>query len=241
MQINEIFLSIQAESVNLSRDISKKFGVGVPTIFIRFNHCNLKCTYPCDTMYTWHPKYMEPDIIMTPQEIINKVREVGGPYKVICITGGSPELQPMGEMHALIRGLKELNYTVSIEASGTAGRDAFFGADSVVMDIKGPSAGPTAMKVTADNKAHVRTLGPYDQLKFLVRDREDFDWMVNWLTETQLLQIENHPLVLVSPMFDKKGTSNAAEIVKWILESKLDLVLNFQIHKIIWSHVERGV
>lgn len=240
MQVNEIFLSLQAESLNLSRDVSKKFGAGVPTVFVRFNGCNLKCAY-CDSGYTWRGKEKEPGTQMTPQEIINKVREVGGPYKTICITGGSPELQPMGEIHALIRGLKELNYTVSIEASGTAGRDAFFGADSVVMDIKGPSAGPNAMKVTKDNKAHVRTLGPYDQLKFVVKDREDFDWMVNWLTETQLLQIENHPLILVSPMFNKEGKSNAAEVVEWILSSKLDLVLNFQIHKIIWQHTKRGV
>lgn len=240
MQVNEIFLSLQAESLNLSRDVFKKFGAGVPTVFVRFNGCNLKCAY-CDSGYTWRGKEKEPGTQMTPQEIVDKVREVGGPYKVVCITGGAPELQPMGEMHALIRGLKELNYTVSIEASGTAGRDAFFGADSVVMDIKGPSAGPTAMKVTKDNKTHVRTLQSCDQLKFVVKDREDFDWMLTWFKETSILQIENHPLILVSPMFDKEGKSNAAEVVKWILEEKIDVVFNFQIHKIIWPVSERGV
>jgi 7-carboxy-7-deazaguanine synthase len=42
MQITEIFLSIQGEGLQS----------GLPTLFIRFSGCNLRCTY-CDTKYSY--------------------------------------------------------------------------------------------------------------------------------------------------------------------------------------------
>lgn len=240
MQVNEIFLSIQAESINISTNPLLKYGVGVPTVFVRFNGCSLQCEYPCDTTYTWKKGVIEKSKNMTPSEIVTEVIKVGGPYKVACLTGGEVELQDVGQMHQLIRGLRDIGYVVSIEASGTADRDFFHGADSVVMDIKGPSAGKRAMEKTVNNLAFAKTLTPFDQLKFLVKDREDFDWMLNWLERAQL-QPEVGPKVLVSPAFDNNGNHNAAQVVEWMLEEKLDAVLNFQIHKVIWSPKKRGV
>lgn len=241
MNVNEIFLSIQAESLNLSNDPQRRFGVGVPTIFVRFNACNIQCDY-CDTAYTWG-KGIEKGDKMTPTQIVTEVQKVGGIYKTVCITGGAPELQDQGEMHQLIRGLKDLGYVISIEASGTAGRDFFHGADSIVMDIKGPSAGTKAMACTECNMDFARRLTPYDQLKFLVKDRKDFDWMLDWLKRSDLLNFaaELRPLILVSPAFDDKGGHNAADVVEWMLAEQLDAVLNFQIHKVIWPVEERGV
>ena len=237
MQINEIFLSVQAESIN-TLGVPQMFGVGVPTVFVRTNKCRLCCIY-CDTSYTWKDE----ETIMTPDEVITKVQEASGPYRAVCITGGEPELSDRGEMHQLIRGLREKNYVISIEASGTADRDFFFGADSIVMDIKGPSAGKKAMEVSKDNVKHVKTLNRYDQLKFLVADKNDFNWMVEWLEKTGTINLDPsiRPVILVSPVFDKKGQNNAAQVVAWMLEKKLPAVLNFQIHKVIWPIEQRGV
>jgi len=239
MLINEIFLSIQAESINTAL-IPSKFGTGVPTIFVRTHGCSCYCAY-CDSAYTWSQSG-EKGIKMTVAEIIKKVQKVGGPYKTTCITGGEVEIQPIAEVQQLIKGLKELGYTISVEATGTAGRDFFFGADSIVMDVKGPSAGKKAMERTKDNVLHVKTLNRYDQLKFLVQDRIDFDWMIEWL-DKNMSNLDNtiRPQILVSPVFDKEGKNNAAQVVEWILKVGLDCTLNLQIHKTIWPVNKRGV
>lgn len=241
MKINEIFLTVQGESINAVQ-IPARFGVGVPTIFVRTNGCSIQCTY-CDTKYTWEKGQKEKGKEMSPEEIIQEVQRVGDPYKVVCISGGEPELQPIGDMHQLIGGLKELGYTVSVEASGTADRDFFHLADSIIMDIKGPSAGAIAMERTKNCMEYVKTLRCFDQLKFLVKNRSDFDWMINWLEESGLNEYDLtiRPQILVSPEFDSDGNNNAAEVVKWILNSKLNAILNFQVHKVIWSVDERKV
>jgi len=241
MKINEIFLSIQGESIS-TLPSPTKLGVGVPTIFMRTNNCSLQCDY-CDTRYTWDGSQKEKGKTMNPEEIIQEIQKVGGPYKVVCITGGEPELQPIGEMHQLISGLKELGYTISVEASGTADRDFFHLADSVVMDIKGPSAGIKAMERTKNCMTYVNTLKCNDQLKFLIKGREDFDWMMQWLEKSGIIDadLSIRPQILVSPEFDDDGNNNAADVVKWILDAKLDAVFNFQVHKVIWKVDERAV
>jgi len=241
MQINEIFLSIQGESIN-SMPIPMKMGAGVPTVFIRTNNCSVQCDY-CDTKYTWEKGDKEKNKDMTPDEIVAEVQRVGGPYKVICLTGGEPELQPISEIQGLITKLKDIGYIISVEASGTKERDFFHNADSIVMDIKGPSAGKIAMKRTENCMGYARTLGCCDQLKFLVKDREDFDWMMGWLTDSGIIDYEPgyRPQILVSPEFDDDGSNNAAEVVEWMLDAKLDATLNFQIHKIIWDINKRAV
>ena len=240
MKINEIFLTVQGESVNTMA--INKFGTGVPTIFVRTNNCSIQCTY-CDTRYTWDGSQKEKGKEMNPEEIIQEVQKVGDPYKVVCISGGEPELQPVGEMHQLISGLKELGYTVSAEASGTADRDFFHLADSVIMDIKGPSAGAKAMERTKHCMEYVKTLKCFDQLKFLVKDRNDFDWMMSWLEKSGVNDYDStiRPQILISPEFDDDGNNNAADVVKWMLDAKLNAILNFQVHKIIWDISAREV
>lgn len=232
--INEIFLSIQGESINTNDSSLPSIGVGVPTIFVRTFGCPVHCVY-CDSKYAWQGSESKS---MTVEEIVDKVEELGkGCHKVVCITGGEPGIHKY--IGILIEKLREKGYVVSVETSGSVDIEKFEAANSIVMDYKGPSAGDRAMnKMLPSN---LQKLCAYDQLKFLVKDRTDFQYMLNVIEESQILKYDNRPVILVSPVFDDEGNSNAAQVVEWMLETNLPLVLNFQIHKIIWNVNKRGV
>jgi len=152
MLVNEIFLSIQGESLSS----------GFPTIFVRFTGCNLRCSY-CDTQYAY-----EQGTQMSPLEVFEQVKKLH--YKRVCITGGEPLLQ---------EDLKELlvlldSYTVTIETNGAVPlQNAMLGeGHSWVMDMKTPSSG-CSDKMVLDN---FNILRHKDEIKFVIGDRADYDW-----------------------------------------------------------------
>lgn len=152
MLVNEIFLSIQGESLSS----------GFPTIFVRFTGCNLRCAY-CDTKYAY-----EEGVQMSPSEIFEQIKSLH--YKRVCITGGEPLLQ---------EDLKELlilleDYTVTIETNGAVSiKDVILAeGHSWVMDMKVPSSG-CSEKMILDNFKFLR---PKDEIKFVIGDRSDYDW-----------------------------------------------------------------
>ena len=181
--IDEIFLSIQGESINTSNNI--RMGVGTPTIFIRTYGCNNKCTY-CDTKYAWDGS--EKGIHTTIKEIIATVDKLSqGIYKNICITGGEPGLQK--NINDLILALKFEQYTVSVETAGSVDIRQFYTTDSIVMDWKGPAAGVHAqLQMFEDNWLYLRQ---QDQVKFLIKDRLDWEFMENVLKRIGILDRKN--------------------------------------------------
>jgi len=235
IKINEIFLSIQGESINTGVQTSP-FGVGTPTIFIRTYGCNNKCNY-CDTKHAWDGS--EKGVSISIKEIMKIVHKLSrGVYKNVCITGGEPGLQK--NISDLISALKKEKYVVSVETSGSVDIVQFYGADSIVMDWKGPSAGTHAMFNMLE--ANWKYLRRCDQVKFLIQDKKDWEFMENTIKRVGILDRENKPVLLVSPVFSDDGkVHNAQQIVKWIFKSKLPLILNFQIHKLIWDVKKRGV
>jgi len=251
LSINEIFISIQGESINSIGHNSlpvEHLGVGTPTIFIRTQGCCCSCIY-CDTKYA-HKSYSKDVNKMTIQQILDKCNELSGDaYKNVCITGGEPGIQD--NVLYLIDALKKENYVIGIETSGAADIRIFQGrqlpedvqigksAQCIVMDWKGPSAGKFTMnKMLESNWKYLRQC---DQVKFLIRDRQDWDFMEKTLKHFDVLRSLDRPVILVSPVFDSGGKCNAKLIIKWLLESKLPLVLNLQIHKLIWDVNKRGV
>lgn len=87
LPLNEAFVSIQGEG---------RFA-GTPALFLRFNFCNLGCTW-CDTRFTWDKDKIEKGEFLSPEEILNMsmrlVNEASSsPDKVhVVLTGGEPML-----------------------------------------------------------------------------------------------------------------------------------------------------
>ena len=152
MIVNEIFLSIQGESLS----------AGYPTIFVRFTGCNLRCNY-CDTTYAYNEGKE-----MSPEEILFEIEKLS--YNRVCLTGGEPLLQD--EFNKLLRLLD--NFTVTIETNGSIDLKSLFlkPNQSVVMDMKVPSSGCSdKMKL-----CNFDYLSDRDEIKFVIGNRNDYEW-----------------------------------------------------------------
>ena len=209
MKINEIFLSIQGEGLI----------TGYPTIFIRFTGCNLRCNY-CDTTYSY---YEGKDMKL--EDLIEEINSYE--FKRACITGGEPLLNE--EIQTLLDALK--GYRVVIETNGSIplNRVKLYPCQTFVMDIKTPSSGQQD-KMCFSNISRLRR---EDEIKFVIGDREDYEW-----SKQIMKKYEINNIVTFSPVF---GKIDAEIIAGWILEDRLDVRLGLQLHKIIFDGERRGV
>ena len=220
MNISEIFYSIQGESTF----------VGKPCIFIRTQGCNLKCKY-CDTKYSLNPKQ---GIEMSIENIKRKISCF--PTKLIEITGGEPLLQ-MDECINLIEGLDH-EYIILIETNGSIdiSRISYTSGVHIIMDIKCPSSG---MEKFNNYKNIERLNKEYDELKFVIQDDKDFEFMEKIL--------KRHPYngtTLIAPVINNKGqlkTTNIEKLANKILQTSSELYygnlrLQFPLHKYIWGN-----
>lgn len=209
--INEIFHSIQGESSYM----------GLPCVFVRLTFCNLRCSY-CDTEYAFHE-----GTSMSIESIIEKVKE----YKcrLVEITGGEPLAQD--NVHELMSRLCDLDFEVLLETGGSLDISRVDGRVERIMDIKTPSSG-MEKKNLWENILHLKVT---DEIKFVVGDRNDFDWAVQTIRQHQL---EDRCPVLFSPVF---GELSPRELSGWILEEGLNARLQLQMHKYIWEPEARGV
>lgn len=218
MKVNEIFFSIQGESSS----------IGLPTIFVRFTGCNLRCTY-CDTKYSYFEG--EPD---TPEGIMEKVRSHG--IKRVCLTGGEPLIQPRSEMQKLLDLLAEEQYEVSIETDGSIDISKFqlHTQQRFILDMKVPSSA-MADQMDFENLKRIDPLR--DEVKFVVGSREDYEWSKNLIAAYDLDPANGYQLVF-SPIFED---ITPHQLVEWVLEDKLDVRFQVQLHKIVWDPNLRGV
>lgn len=208
-KINEIFKSISGETSNN----------GKPTIFIRLSGCNLKCTY-CDTDHR-EGKLMELS------KVVNKVIELGSSeiYDV-CITGGEPLLNPL--VSTLAYELRNHYYKVQIETNGSVPliQSPHF---KYIMDVKCPSSEYHQTLY----KENFRVLKPTDEIKFVIRDKIDFDYAISIVNEYKL---EDKSELLFSPMFDEDFNlmHSALGLTEWLIESGIkNWRIQIQLHKIL--------
>ncbi|HHV28761.1 MAG TPA: radical SAM protein [Clostridium sp.] len=210
MKVNEIFLSIQGESMS----------AGFPTVFVRFTGCNLRCSY-CDTKYAYNEGRD-----MTPSEIFEEIKKLH--YKRVCLTGGEPLLQKeMGELMALLNG-----YIVTIETNGSVDLESLILKNpkhSYVMDMKVPSSG-CSDQMLFDNFDLLRE---QDEIKFVIGDRVDYEWAKGLISN-----YHRKGNITFSPIYEKIDYST---MVRWILEDKLDVRFQVQLHKVIWGPDKTGV
>jgi 7-carboxy-7-deazaguanine synthase len=211
MRITEIFYSIQGESTF----------VGRPCVFIRVTGCPLRCTW-CDTAYAF---YEGEDLSL--DQIVERVETFG--CRLVEITGGEPLPHP--EAVGLIARLLDGDYTVLVETSGAIDIAPLDPRAVVIMDLKCPGSGMADRNLWSN----LDRLKPNDQIKFVIKDREDYQWAREVLMRTGL---HERQVVLFSPVF---GDLDPKTLAAWILEDRLAVQLQLQLHKFIWDPAARGV
>lgn len=212
LKVNEIFYSIQGESIK----------AGLPCIFIRLTYCNIRCIY-CDTEYAF---YEGKD--MTIEEILKEIKKYN--CSLVEITGGEPLVQE--NVHELMKILSDNGYNVMLETGGSLPIENVDKRVKVIMDLKTPYS-----KMEKKNRyENISYLKSSDEVKFVIGSREDYDWAKDKIMEYDLLnKVEQ---VLFSPVFDKVEN---IELAKWILDDSLNVRFQLQMHKYIWHPEERGV
>jgi len=223
LKVNEIFRSIQGEST----------WAGQPCTFVRLQGCPLRCHY-CDTSYAFREGSTQ-----TVEDVVQKVMDMGLP--LVQITGGEPLVQ--GTAFDLIESLCDLNKTVLVETSGACDIIHCDSRAHIILDIKTPCSG------AADSflESNYECLSQMDEVKFVITNREDFDWAKELTLERGLQDVVK--AVHFSPVMqqDRNADIQGAEqldpstLASWILEDAPWAKLQLQIHKYIWSPTLRGV
>ncbi len=206
LRITEIFHSLQGEAKT----------VGVPTVFVRLTGCPLRCQY-CDTAYAF-----EGGELMSLEDIIAQVESFDCAY--VTVTGGEPLAQP--NCTILLKLLCDREFKVSLETSGAMAIDDVDERVSVVLDLKTPAS----KEVGKNRYENVPLLKSKDQVKFVICDRGDYDWARAKLLEYNLGAKAGE--VLFSPSHEELA---AAQLADWILEDRLPVRMQVQLHKILWG------
>jgi 7-carboxy-7-deazaguanine synthase len=210
--VNEIFKSIQGEST----------WAGRPCILVRLTGCNLRCAY-CDTRYAY-----DESARMTVGEILGRCAELSG--TLVEVTGGEPLLQP--ECPGLVACLLEAGYTVLVETNGTMPIGRLPQAAIKILDLKCPGSGMS----DRTDWTNIAALSPHDEVKFVIGDRADYEWSRGIARRYDLAS--RCRAVLFSAVFNLLAP---ADLAAWILEDRLDVRLQLQIHKYIWPSDRKGV
>jgi 7-carboxy-7-deazaguanine synthase len=210
--IHEIYASIQGES---------SFA-GLPCTFVRTTGCNLRCTW-CDT-----PQAFYGGTRMTRGDVLAKALSFDTP--LVELTGGEPLLQP--GVLPLMTELCDAGRTVLVETSGEADVSRVDARVHKIMDLKAPGSGESAR----NRWSNLDHIGARDEIKFVLASREDYEWMRDTVRARGLAA--RTPNQLASTVFGKLA---ARDLVAWVLEDKLPVRVQLQMHKYIWSPEQQGV
>ncbi len=213
MRITEIFHSIQGES---------SFA-GLPCAFVRLTWCNLRCSW-CDSEYTFTG-----GVEMSVDEALEKVR--GYRCNLVEITGGEPLVQKR-ECCELIRALCDEGRTVLVETGGSLDASVIDPRAIKILDVKCPGSG----EAHRNYWANLERLNPRDEVKFVIKDRADFDYAIEVIRKYKLDEREPRPLL--SPVW---GAIELKDLAAWILQSDAPVRMQLQLHKYIWGPEAKGV
>jgi 7-carboxy-7-deazaguanine synthase len=217
LRVTEIFHSIQGEST----------WAGLPCAFVRLTGCPLRCVW-CDTEYAFQGGDK-----MSLEEVIARVEKIGTP--LVEITGGEPLVQ--ASVFPLVSKLLDRGFTVLVETSGAVDISPLDSRSHKIMDLKCPGSGEVEKNLWS-NLEHLTGL---DEVKFVVKDRADYEWTREAIRERALDErVDNGSLraLLVSPVWNE---IDLEELSGWILEDGLPVRLQLQLHKLIWGPEATGV
>lgn len=226
LMVNEIFHSLQGEST----------WTGHRCVFIRLMGCHLRCRY-CDTEYAFHQGAR-----WTVDRILARVDQLDpGAKAIIEVTGGEPLLQP--NVQPLMTRLADAGRTVLLETSGACDISACDRRVIRIMDIKTPGSGESHR----NHWANIDHLADRDEVKFVLCAREDYDWARQIIEQHDLPARVNAVLLsAVHQMPQGHELPGAAglsitDLAEWVLEDRLSVRVQTQLHKLVWDPMARGV
>jgi 7-carboxy-7-deazaguanine synthase len=205
LRITEIFHSVQGEAD----------AIGWRTVFIRLTGCPLRCVW-CDTEYSFYGgDWRGIDDIL--------VEVASHDVKHVCVTGGEPLAQKRCQI--LLTRLCDAGYDVSLETSGALDVSSVDPRVRKVMDLKAPDSGESARNLWSN----IEHLLPHDQVKIVIASRADYEWARDKVGEFGLAR---RCMVLFSPVH---GAVQPRELAEWIIEDKLPVRFQLQLHKLLWN------
>lgn len=207
LKVTEIFLSLQGEADT----------AGFPTVFVRLTGCPLRCTY-CDTAYAFHGgQWWEQ------AAVLERVRELGARH--VCVTGGEPLAQRA--CLPLLAALCDAGHAVSLETSGAMPLAGVDPRVVKVVDIKTPGSG----EEHRNRYEELEGLQSTDLVKLVIGSRADYEWSC---AKVRQLQLTGRCTVLFSPSYQELP---ARQLAEWILEDRLPVRFQIQLHKYLWGDV----
>ena len=206
LRVSEVFVSLQGEADT----------VGIPTTFIRLTGCPLRCQY-CDTAYAFYGGEKQSVSDLVAQATEHAVR-------FVTVTGGEPLAQP--GCLALLTQLCDAGFRVSLETSGALDVSGVDKRVIKILDIKTPGSG----EAERNRLENLDCLARDDQVKFVICDRQDYQWACRILQEFNLAQRCG---VLFSPSHDQLKSRQLAD---WIVADRLPVRLQIQLHKYLWGN-----
>jgi 7-carboxy-7-deazaguanine synthase len=212
LTVNEIFHSIQGESTF----------AGEPCVIVRLTACDLRCSW-CDTVYAFHEGRK-----MSVDEVVAEVARYQ--CATVEVTGGEPLLQQ--DVYPLMSRLLQDGKRVMLETGGHRSIEHVPAGVIRIVDVKCPGSGESARM----DWQNLQRLSPSDQVKFVIKDRQDYEFARDVVVREQL--DKRAGCVLFSPVH---GVMNARELAEWILSDRLPVRLQLQAHKYIWPPDTRGV
>jgi 7-carboxy-7-deazaguanine synthase len=212
LTVNEIFHSIQGESTF----------AGEPCVFVRLTACDLRCSW-CDTVYAFHEGRK-----MSVDEVVAEVARYQ--CATVEVTGGEPLLQQ--DVYPLMSRLLQDGKRVLLETGGHRSIEHVPDGVIRIVDVKCPGSGESARM----DWQNLQRLSLSDQVKFVIKDRPDYEFARDVVAREQL--DTRAGCVLFSPVH---GVMNARELAEWILSDRLPVRLQLQAHKYIWPPDTRGV
>ena len=207
VRVTEIFRSIQGESTR----------AGFPCAFIRLTGCSLRCVW-CDSAYAFSGGEM-----MAVADAAQRVLELG--TDLVEVTGGEP-LEQEG-VYPLMETLLEQGKTVLLETGGHVPLDRVDPRVVKIVDVKAPGSGMMA----ANLPENLKSLGSRDEIKFVLADRRDFDWALDFVAARDL---DQKHAVTFSPVWESLP---GADLAGWIRDSGRPIRLGLQLHKLLWGDV----
>lgn len=212
LTVNEIFHSVQGESSYAGR----------PCVFVRLTACDLRCSW-CDTPYAFHEGTKQPL-----DNVLEQVEKLD--CALVEVTGGEPLLQE--DVYPLMQGLIDRGRTVLLETGGHRSTARVPEPVITILDVKCPGSGESAK----NNWSNLERLRAHDEVKFVVKDRADYEYARDVIARYQLAS--RAAAVHLSPVH---GVMHPRTLSEWVLEDNLPVRVQLQLHKYIWDPATRGV
>lgn len=213
----EKFLKISETYTTLQGEGSHS---GLPCYFIRLAVCDIRCTW-CDTPDSWTGgDWMSLEEILT---------DVPDHIELIQITGGEPLLQ-IKRLGILFEKLHSMHKKILLETGGHRTLHSVPSYVHIIMDIKLPDSGESEHPFQ-ENFPYLKS---EDEIKFVVASESDFQTALEWIHRFDL---SNRFRLLISPV----AGLDLKKLAQWMLDSKLTMRLQLQLHKYIWGPKARKV